>query len=190
MSRRSAAATLIAANHHEEHAMILLSYDGSADAQAAIDRAAQLMPGAAVTVLTVWVPFVALMASSGSGMGMGLTASYGFAESATIDAAGRDAALATATEGSQRAAAAGLVSTPQAESRRGDIADTILGVAAELDADLIAMGTRGLTGVKAFLLGSVSHGVVQHADRAVLVVPSPALAARREHLLDRDAAPA
>lgn len=170
--------------------MILLSYDGSADAQAAIDRTAHLTPGAAVTVLTVWVPFVALMASSASGMGMGLTASYDFAESATIDATRRDAALATATEGARRATAAGLVCTPQAESRRRDVADTILGVAAELDADVIAMGTRGLSGVKAFLLGSVSHAVMQHADRAVLVVPSPALAARRQQLLDRDAAPA
>ena len=34
-------------------------------------------------------------------------------------------------------------------------------------------------GVKSFLLGSVSHEVVQHADRAVLVVPSSGLAAHR-----------
>jgi hypothetical protein len=33
--------------------------------------------------------------------------------------------------------------------------------------------------VKSFLLGSVSHQVVQHADRAVLVVPSPTLSEER-----------
>jgi hypothetical protein len=29
------------------------------------------------------------------------------------------------------------------------------------------------------LLGSVSHAVIQHADRAVIVVPSPEVAAAR-----------
>jgi hypothetical protein len=40
-------------------------------------------------------------------------------------------------------------------------------------------GTRGRSGVQSFLLGSVSHQVVQHADRAVLVVPSLTLAEKR-----------
>lgn len=119
---------------------------------------------------------------------MGLTASYGFAESGKIDAASRDAALATATEGAQRAEAAGLIAMPQAESRDGDFAQTILAVAESLDADVIAMGTRGLSGVEAFVLGSVSHGVVQHAGRAVLVVPAPALVARRRNQIERDVA--
>jgi hypothetical protein len=37
------------------------------------------------------------------------------------------------------------------------------------------------------LLGSVSHSVVQHADRAVLVVPSHNVAERRRRSVDRDA---
>jgi nucleotide-binding universal stress UspA family protein len=41
------------------------------------------------------------------------------------------------------------------------------------------MGSRGLTGVKSMLLGSVSHAVIQHADRTVIVVPSPAIATER-----------
>lgn len=36
--------------------MIMVAYDGSADAQAAIARAGQLMPGAETTVLSVWQP--------------------------------------------------------------------------------------------------------------------------------------
>jgi hypothetical protein len=41
------------------------------------------------------------------------------------------------------------------------------------------MGSRGLHGVKSLLVGSVSHAVIQHADRTVIVVPSPAVAAAR-----------
>lgn len=169
--------------------MILLPYDGSADAQAAIDRVALLAPGADATVLTVWVAFNDLMARTSSGMGLGLTASYGVTESAQLDASSRDAALATVAEGAQRATAAGLVCTPRVESHHGDVAATIVAVAADLDADVIAMGTRGLGAVKAFMVGGVSHAVVQHADRSVLLVPSPEAVARRRHHHDRDVAP-
>ena len=171
--------------------MILVSYDGSADAQAAIDRVAQLMPGAEATVLTVWEPFIDLLARSGGlGMGVGVGMAGSYADSEKVDAANGEAALASATEGAQRATAAGLVAQPRPESRDGDIASTILVAAAAVGADVIVMGTRGLGSMKSFLLGSVSHAVVQHADRPVLVVPSPALAERRRDRVDHDAPPA
>ena len=50
------------------------------------------------------------------------------------------------------------------------IANTIVERAVELDADLIVMGARGLTGIAAFF-GSVSKHVLQHASRPVLIVP-------------------
>jgi nucleotide-binding universal stress UspA family protein len=56
---------------------------------------------------------------------------------------------------------------------------TILDEADEIGARAIVLGTRGLTGVKSLLLGSVSHAVLQHADRPVIVIPSPAVAQQR-----------
>ncbi|MGB5558642.1 MAG: universal stress protein [Paracoccaceae bacterium] len=54
--------------------------------------------------------------------------------------------------------------------RSGDYADAILEVAKEQSADIIVIGSRGLGVVRGFMLGSVSHKVVQHADQTVVTV--------------------
>jgi nucleotide-binding universal stress UspA family protein len=59
------------------------------------------------------------------------------------------------------------------------VADAILDEAEAEQVTAIVVGSRGLTGVKSMLLGSVSHGILQHADRPVIVVRSPAVAERR-----------
>jgi nucleotide-binding universal stress UspA family protein len=56
----------------------------------------------------------------------------------------------------------------------GDARRRILDAAKEVEADLIVMGSHGMSGVKEFLLGSVSHKVLKHARASVLVVPLPA----------------
>jgi nucleotide-binding universal stress UspA family protein len=169
--------------------MILMSYDGSVDAQAAIARAATLMPGAEATVLTVWEPYLDTLSRSGAmGVGLGMSGSYGDFEK--VDAAAAEAALATAMEGAQRATAAGLVAQPRAVSHHSGIAASILAEAAAAGAEVIVMGTRGLGRVKSFLLGSISHEVVQHADRAVLVVPSPVIAQHRRDWVGEETVPA
>jgi nucleotide-binding universal stress UspA family protein len=50
------------------------------------------------------------------------------------------------------------------------IVQAILELAAKESVDLIVMGTRGMTGFKKLLMGSVSGGVVTHAQCSVLVV--------------------
>jgi nucleotide-binding universal stress UspA family protein len=52
----------------------------------------------------------------------------------------------------------------------GDPATVILKVAKEEDCDLIVLGSRGLSSVKRFLLGSVSTDVNMYAQRSVLIV--------------------
>jgi nucleotide-binding universal stress UspA family protein len=54
--------------------------------------------------------------------------------------------------------------------REGDPADAILDVAEEINADLIVVGNKGMTGAKRFLLGSVPNKVSHHAPCAVLII--------------------
>jgi nucleotide-binding universal stress UspA family protein len=163
--------------------MILICYDGSADAQAAIDRAGLLMPGSDARVLVIWETILETLTRNGSlGMGLGMIGGYDEDES---DAAIKQAALDTATDGARRATVAGLVAHPRIASRHDSFAATILRAADDADADVIVLGTRGLTGVKSLMLGSVSHAVLHHADRAVMVVPSQALAEQRHRSADR-----
>jgi nucleotide-binding universal stress UspA family protein len=57
-----------------------------------------------------------------------------------------------------------------AHLRMGEVGLEIVGLAEELGADLIVMGSRGLGGVRRALMGSVSDSVVRHAHCPVLVV--------------------
>lgn len=52
----------------------------------------------------------------------------------------------------------------------GDPATVICDLATEEKADLIIMGTRGMSTVSELFLGSVSHKVIQHAKCPVLTV--------------------
>lgn len=52
----------------------------------------------------------------------------------------------------------------------GQEAEEILKASQRIRADLVVMGSKGLTGLRRFLLGSVSHKVVRHAPCSVLVV--------------------
>ena len=148
--------------------MILLCYDGSEDARAAIEHAGELLGGQPATVLTVWEPFMEVLARSSFGVG----ATVGMVNIDEIDAANRKGAESRAEEGAELARHAGLNAQPHTRTQVTSVAAAILDEASELEAAAIVVGSRGLTGVKSLLLGSVSHAVIQHADRTVIVVPS------------------
>jgi nucleotide-binding universal stress UspA family protein len=56
----------------------------------------------------------------------------------------------------------------------GDPAAAILAFAGEHAVDLIAMTTRGLTGLRKFVLGSVSSAVLRRTNAAILLLPPQA----------------
>ena len=60
--------------------------------------------------------------------------------------------------------------TPETDIRMGEPANEILEYAAEKNIDYIVMGSRGLSGIKKFLTGSVSSRVMEHSHCSVLIV--------------------
>lgn len=53
----------------------------------------------------------------------------------------------------------------------GEARRRILAAADEVEADLIVLGSKGLSGIREFFLGSVSHKVLKHARASVLIAP-------------------
>jgi nucleotide-binding universal stress UspA family protein len=74
------------------------------------------------------------------------------------------------TKARNRARTAGAI-TVQLESRRGDVATTILDIARDKEADAIVVGKHGASGIARLLLGSVSRKLVSIANRPVTVIP-------------------
>jgi nucleotide-binding universal stress UspA family protein len=75
-----------------------------------------------------------------------------------------------AADGVRLAERAGLSAESLAVKATGPVWKMILGVAERNDAAAIVMGSRGFTGLRSMLLGSVSSAVVGHADRPTLVM--------------------
>jgi nucleotide-binding universal stress UspA family protein len=77
-----------------------------------------------------------------------------------------DLAESVLADHSSRARAAGVEAHTHARS--GAAADAICEVAAEIDADLIVVGNKGMVGVRR-VLGSVPNSVAHHAPCSVLI---------------------
>jgi len=145
---------------------VLFCYDGSEGSRAAMDAAAELVahPAPAV-VLTIWQSAAVLLARAG-GFGGGY-----LSDDSKVD--GEQAQLAgdAAEEGVERAREHGYDASSRVEEATEGAGRRIIEIADELDARLIVCGRRGLGAVASALLGSVSHVVLTHAGRPVLIAP-------------------
>jgi nucleotide-binding universal stress UspA family protein len=94
--------------------------------------------------------------------------------SAMQDAAQNEAA-AIAEEGAALAREAGFLAEARVEASATPWQE-IVAVGDELNAEVIAIGSRGRTGLKKVLLGSVASAVAQHSGRSVLIVHPDAAA--------------
>jgi nucleotide-binding universal stress UspA family protein len=145
---------------------VLIAYDGSDHAKAAIERAGGVLrPGPAV-VATAWTSFedaapAALLAMPGDMVREGTEA---------LDEAGRETAEELAAEGAELARAAGFDAEPRAVRSKGPFFAALINLAEELDASAIVAGSRGRSALRAAVLGSVSTGLLHHTHRPVLIV--------------------
>src|SRR6266508_3416969 len=144
-----------------DDAPILICYDDSNGARRAIEAAAALFADRRAVVLDVAPPLTA--AESYAALG---AMTPDFEELNTEDA------LSRAQVGAELARRAGLTA-----EARADLAaptwDGVVEAADEIGAAAIVIGSRGLTGAREFLNGSLSHQVAEHAGRPVLIVPPP-----------------
>jgi nucleotide-binding universal stress UspA family protein len=140
---------------------ILICYDGSEDARRAIVVAASLLAQRNAVVLDVGP--------------MEMVAGNYIAidpDAMRVDHLIAQDALARATAGAELAREAGF----RAETRSDVDSPTwggIVDVADEVDAAVIVIGSRGLSGLKEIVEGSLSHQVAEHAGRPVLIAPPP-----------------
>jgi nucleotide-binding universal stress UspA family protein len=148
---------------------ILVAYDGSAESRAALSRAAELFPGRAAVVATVWEPGLATIVPDPSGIG-GPAAPVDIAAAAEVDQLMSKRAAGIAAEGAELARKAGLQAEPVSTEDESKVGEVIAELAEKHDAAVVVAGSRGLSGLKARLLGSTSESILHHCRRPVLVV--------------------
>jgi nucleotide-binding universal stress UspA family protein len=137
----------------------LTAHCSSEDAKHAVESAGALLADRPALVVTVWQPTASLDGFAWSGVSAGVD---NFVE---LDRA--------ADEGVRIAKEAGLEAEPVAIKAAGPVWKTIVETADRCDAAATVMGSRGLTGVRSMLLGSVSNAVVHHTERPTLVIHRP-----------------
>jgi nucleotide-binding universal stress UspA family protein len=155
-----------------EHArgVVLVCYDESADARAAIAAAAPFVAGHHVVVACFWQPFADVARA------YAISLLEIVQDPNDINRREHARAEAAAAEGAAFAAGHGIDADARAPEVSGRVDDAILAYADEIDAQLIVLASRGRSSAGYALLGDVAHDIVQRAHRPVLVVPAPTLA--------------
>jgi nucleotide-binding universal stress UspA family protein len=145
---------------------VVVAYDGSEPASAALDAAARLFPGHPAAVVSVWDS----MAGAASASLVAVPAAVAVEAAEKIDEASERQATQLADEGAARLRSGGLEAVGHPVKSHGNAWSTIVEFAERQEAEVVVVGSRGRSGVKSVLLGSVSSGVVHHSTRPVLVV--------------------
>jgi nucleotide-binding universal stress UspA family protein len=137
---------------------IVVGTDGSPTATEAVIRAAELARscGARLHVVSAYKPLDGLKLEGGGPE----SADWRITPDMNVEAILRDA-LTPLRGGGVEA---------ETHARTGDPADAIIGVAEDEQADLIVVGSKGMTGAKRYLLGSVPDKVSHHAPCSVMIV--------------------
>lgn len=157
---------------------VLVGFDGSTGAAAAIEAGSLLLPGAHAWITYLWVPPFA-----GDRVRRRLRDQIGKLDDLieAVEREGRFEAQRIMAMGVNLARAAGWEAEPLLEQTYGAEGTAIVQAADRVDADVVMLGSRGLGGTDA-VLGSVSDMAVHYSSRPVLVMPHPLLSAEFDSL--------
>ena len=149
---------------------VVVAFDGSPEARAAVRAATELMPGRRLLVATVWEPgLAAAIYAPPASLGMSYPPSDS-EEIETVDRAEQDHARATAEAGVRLAHDLGATAEAIVLPDDADVATVVMGLAEQHDAAAIVVGRRGLGAIRSTVFGSTSRAVLDTARRPVLVV--------------------
>jgi nucleotide-binding universal stress UspA family protein len=168
---------------------ILIAFDGSAAAEAAVRSAGALFPAARTTVLTIHEP--AIVAATAFRVGGGLVSPdivQGSLSELERQLVGE--AEAVAADGARLAEEVGLAAEPAVAPAEPQRLTPILTAARERGADVVVCGSRGHGAVARSVLGSTSSSLLHHAETAVLVVPEGEASLGGPVLIAYDGSPA
>lgn len=144
----------------------LFCYDGSPGSQGALRSAGDLVARPSDGfVLTVWQPASLRLAMAGT------FAPAVLSDEEEMDQQEEAYARQVADEGAKLAHEHGYDLRPLVERAGQGVAHTIIETADRLGVSLIICGQRGRGGLRRALLGSVSHDLVAHANRPILLAP-------------------
>ncbi|MFF0656679.1 universal stress protein [Micromonospora tulbaghiae] len=156
----------------DEHGrQVVVGYDGSPAASAAIEAGALLIPGAHAWIGHLWTPPFA-SEELRKRLWTGTRDINMFVEA--IEREGAREAHRMTSVGVMLARAAGWDAEPLVCRSYGGEGLRLAELADEKQADVLLLGSRGLGGARA-VLGSVSDMAVHYSPRPVLVVPHPLL---------------
>lgn len=143
---------------------ILVGYDGSPGADAAVDAAGRLFPDGDIAVLTVW------QSARESAPAALVALPMDVVQDALdeLDRAAEEGAHEIAARGAGRLPAADTLTEPVEAS----VWSTIDRAAARDGAACVVVGSRGRSELAAAVLGSVAQGLVHHGSLPVVVVPA------------------
>ncbi|HUN94701.1 MAG TPA: universal stress protein [Bradyrhizobium sp.] len=142
---------------------ILVATDGSEGADRAVEYAATRakVEGAELLIVNI---------VGGYGLPDKVVRAFTNAQQAWLDELFASLSAETLTKARDHAWSIG-VTTIQLESRDGDVAQTIIEIAQEKEANGIVVGKRGAGRIAGLLLGSVSQKLVSLAPLPVTVIP-------------------
>ena len=148
---------------------LLIAFDGSDAAEAAVTSAGALFPGAQGRVLTGFNRTMQYESVRQYSFGVDDATLRRGIEQLAQEA--EEAALEISRQGATAGADAGLSLEPTVAAVGFSEWPAFLSAADEIDADAIVCGSRGRGAVARSLLGSTSTSLLHHSTRPVLVVP-------------------